>query len=146
MEINLLFNLSGFISIILFYKILKKLGLSQILSILRSLLPSLHFFTSSVGKDVLVLMGFMMVIYGSINLDLNYDKKIFLIILGFILLLLIRPYIFLIFYLFIFFSTLIFISKNKLLFFIGLNFIFIMIYLVLHLNQILCFFLYQFCH
>jgi hypothetical protein len=146
-EINLLFNLFSFIAIILFYEILKKLGLSNLLALSLCLLPSMHFFTSSIGKDGLIILALMMIVYYTINTNSIFDKKnLLFILLSLLIILLIRPHIFLIVTTLYCVSILIFLSKKKLLFFIALNFILLFIFLLQNISDILCIFIQPFCN
>ena len=146
-EINLLFNLFSFIAIILFYEILKKLGLSNLLALSLCLLPSMHFFTSSIGKDGLIILALMLIVYYTINNNSIFDKKnLLFILLGLLIILLIRPHIFLIISALYCVSIIIFLSKKKLLFFIALNFILLFILLSQNISEILCIFMQPFCN
>lgn len=117
---NIIFNFIGFLGIINFYLIFRRISffdnkLIAITSITILFFPSIHFWTSSIGKDSLIFFAISLIIY-------NYLKKNQLkhYIFGFSIILLIRPYI----GLFFFISYIVFVLVNlrfiKLRYFINL--------------------------
>ena len=131
----------------LFYETLKKINSGDIYAKLICLTPSLHFFTSTIGKDTLVFFGLMCVIFYLLNYQI-YKKTLFnssMIIFGFLMILMIRPHIFVLSFPFFLFSILIYKIKSK--------FSLYVLYLLLassaltlfYINDILCIFVQPFC-
>ena len=145
--ISIIFNFIGFIAIVLFYETLKKINSGDIYAKLICLTPSLHFFTSTIGKDTLVFFGLMCVIFYLLNNQI-YKKTLFnfnMIIFGFLIILMIRPHIFVLSFPFFLFSILIYKIKSK----FSLYLLYLLLALsaltLFYINDLLCIFVQPFC-
>ena len=146
--ISIIFNFIGFISIVLFYEILKKINVGDIYAKLICLTPSLHFFTSTMGKDTLVFFGLMCVIFYLLNNQI-YKKTLFnfsMIIFGFLIILMIRPHIFVLSFPFFLFSILIYNIKSKFSLYVFYLLLALSALTFFYINQILCIFIQPFCN
>jgi hypothetical protein len=99
LSVMILFSYIGYVAIVLFYLALNEnVQLKPIWNGLSAkelvfLLPNLHFWSSSLGKGSIILMGLGLFIFGLSRF--NRRSRGFLIFLGSILTLMVRPHIFL---------------------------------------------------
>ncbi len=95
---SLLFNFFGFLGHVAFYRIFIQVFKKQQLAVIACcfLLPSMLYFTSGVQKDGIVFttLGFLLyAVFQSLQEKLFTKKRVFIILLGFIILFLIRSYV-----------------------------------------------------
>jgi hypothetical protein len=90
LDLFLLYQIAGFVGILLLYDVVKDyIDKKSRFQKLLFFIPGIHFWTSALGKDSLVFLGIVMVLWSANHLSSRYIQ----LLCGFVLTFLIRPHI-----------------------------------------------------